>query len=375
MSTAKAVLGSFAAGAALMYFTDPSRGKRRRAIVRDKLNAGLREAARELDKAGRDLRNRSQGMVSAVRNLTSRSAADEPVIEERVRAALGRVVRHPHAIQVSAERGGRVTLGGLVPAEEVKNLLNRVRSIQGVKELVNRLEVQRSPENNGRNGGSRQKWTPAFRVGAAALGATAMASSRRSDGIPSLIGAIAGGTLLARALANRGLRDMVGIGGRRTVEFEKTVHILAPLDEVFRFWAKFDNFPRFMAHLKEVRDLGGGRSHWVAEGPGHMPISWDAEITEFKKNERLGWKSVPGSSINTEGVVKFAQDRNGGTKIAIHMSYCPPAGVLGHGVARLFGADPRSEMNDDLVRLKSLMEIGKTRAHGATVRREEFATT
>jgi uncharacterized membrane protein len=44
-------------------------------------------------------------------------------------------------------------------------------------------------------------------------------------------------------------------------------------------------------------------------------------------------------------------------------------------VAWLFGADPKTEMDDDLVRLKSLMEIGKTRAHGATVRREEFATT
>jgi uncharacterized membrane protein len=373
MGSAKAVLGSFAAGAALMYFTDPSRGKRRRAILRDKVNAGMRQAVHELDKAGRDLRNRSQGMVSTVRHLAKHPEADEPVIEERVRAALGRLVSHPHGIQVRAERGGRVTLGGLVPAEEVSNLLHRVRSIEGVKDIVNRLEV-RGQGHNGHDGLSRQRWTPAFRVGAAALGMTAVASSSRAEGIQRLIGTFAGGTLLARALTNRGFRDMVGIGGRGIVEFEKTVHILAPLEEVFGFWAKLNNFPRFMSHLKEVRDLGGGRSHWVAVGPGGMPISWDAELTEFKKNERLGWRSVDGSSVDTEGVVTFASDRNGGTKVTIHMNYCPPAGVLGHGVARLFGSDPRSEINDDLVRLKSLLEIGKTRAHGATVRREEFAT-
>jgi uncharacterized membrane protein len=202
-----------------------------------------------------------------------------------------------------------------------------------------------------------------------------MASSRRADGLPRLIGTVAGGILLARAVSNRGLRDMVGLGKKCCVELNKTVHILAPVDEVFAFWSRVENFPRFMSHLKEVRDLGNGRSHWVAEGPGGIAVSWDAEITELKKDQVLGWKSVRESKVDTEGVVKFSQDRGGGTSVAIRMRYCPPAGVLGHSVARLFGADPKSEMDDDLVRLKSLMEIGKTRAHGTTVRREEFATS
>jgi uncharacterized membrane protein len=371
----KAALGSFAVGAALMYFADPSRGKRRRLIVRDKANAGMRDVARALDKAGRDLRNRSQGLASTVRKLSSHSEADEPVIEERVRSVLGRVVSHPHAIMVTAEPGGRVTLGGLVASAELQNLLQRVRAIQGVKEVVNRLRVNREAESNGKRGGSRQVWTPAFRAGAAALGAATLASSRVGEGLPRLMGAITGGALLARAVTNRDLRDIFGIGGKRTVEFDKTIHILAPLEEVFGFWSRFENFPRFMSHLREVRDLGNGKSHWVAEGPGRIAISWDAEITEFQKNQRLAWRSVAGSDVKTEGVVKFSQGRDGGTTVSIHMCYCPPAGVLGHGVAWLFGADPKTEMDDDLVRLKSLMEIGKTRAHGATVRREEFATT
>jgi uncharacterized membrane protein len=356
-----------------MYFADPNRGKRRRVIVRDKVNAGLRDVGRELDKARRDLRNRSQGLAASVRNLARRSHPDLEVIEERVRSAMGRVVSHPHAIHVAVEPGGRVTLEGPVMERELGDLLQRARGVQGVKEVVNRLEVRHEEGRNGRRA-ARQTWTPALRVGAAALGATAMASSRRGDGLPRLIGTMAGGALLARAVTNRGLRDMVGWGGKRGVQLNKTVHILAPVEEVFGFWSRFENFPRFMSHLKEVRELGGGRSHWVAEGPGGMPISWDAEITEYKKNQILGWKSVPGSSVNTEGVVRFSEDRSGGTTVMIRMSYCPPAGVLGHGVAWLFGADPKSEMDDDLVRLKSLMEIGKTRAHGATVRREEFAT-
>jgi uncharacterized membrane protein len=55
------------------------------------------------------------------------------------------------------------------------------------------------------------------------------------------------------------------------------------------------------------------------------------------------------------------------------MSYNPPGGAIGHAVAALFGADPKRAMDEDFVRLKSLLEIGKTRLPGGRVRREEIA--
>jgi hypothetical protein len=51
--------------------------------------------------------------------------------------------------------------------------------------------------------------------------------------------------------------------------------------------------------------------------------------------------------------------------------YNAPAGALGHAVAKLFGADPKSELDDDLVRLKSLIEYGKASVGGTTVTRED----
>jgi uncharacterized membrane protein len=60
----------------------------------------------------------------------------------------------------------------------------------------------------------------------------------------------------------------------------------------------------------------------------------------------------------------------GGTRIQIRLSYNPPAGALGHGVAALLGSDPKRAMDEDLVRFKSLLEDGRTRAHGQTVRRD-----
>jgi uncharacterized membrane protein len=50
---------------------------------------------------------------------------------------------------------------------------------------------------------------------------------------------------------------------------------------------------------------------------------------------------------------------NGGTRLDVEMSYSPPAGVLGHVVAKLFGADPKTELDEDLLRMKTFLETGK----------------
>jgi hypothetical protein len=46
------------------------------------------------------------------------------------------------------------------------------------------------------------------------------------------------------------------------------------------------------------------------------------------------------------------------------MTYNPPAGLLGHGVAALLGADPKRALDDDLLRFKSLLEHGRTTTDG-----------
>ena len=114
-----------------------------------------------------------------------------------------------------------------------------------------------------------------------------------------------------------------------------------------------------MAHLKEVRDHGAGRSHWVAEGPAGVAASWDATLTRFVPYELLAWRSEPGSVVANAGVIRFEPTDDGGTRVDIRLSYNPPAGALGHFAALLFGDDPKSAMDEDLVRLKSLLEQGK----------------
>jgi uncharacterized membrane protein len=375
MNRVKIAAGGFAAGAALMYLYDPNRGKRRRAGVRDKTLKTYTDFACQLEKAGRDLSHRAQGVLAEARALAARP--DPYVLAERVKTRIGRAVSHPHALQVHNDEGV-IKLEGPVLANEVEALLRAVRSVPGVREVRDRLEVHEEAGNISslqggrvRNGNARDRWTPTARFAAGGLGGLLMLLGARRGGLAKVAGSLAGSGLITRAVANRDWRRLVGAGeDPHTVEFEKVIHIEAPVEAVFAFWSQYANFPRFMAHLKEVHDLGDGRSHWVAEGPGGVPVSWHAEITKNVPNETLAWRSLPGSQVKSEGVVRFEKDGRGGTRVTIRLSYSPPAGVFGHIVASIFGNDPKSEMDDDMVRLKSLLEYGKTRAHGQRVTRE-----
>ena len=51
----------------------------------------------------------------------------------------------------------------------------------------------------------------------------------------------------------------------------------------------------------------------------------------------------------------------------LKLSYVPPAGALGHAVASLFGVDPKHAVDEDLNRLKVMLETGKTKTDGAAI--------
>jgi uncharacterized membrane protein len=131
-------------------------------------------------------------------------------------------------------------------------------------------------------------------------------------------------------------------------------------EEVYGFWKNFENLPRFMYHLKSVRQTGQGRSHWVTKGPAGTKVEWDAEITEDRPNELLAWRSLEGADVDSSGTVRFERRPAGrGTIVHVEMEYKPPAGFLGKAVAALFDQAPEQQIYDDLRRLKQILEVGE----------------
>jgi uncharacterized membrane protein len=219
----------------------------------------------------------------------------------------------------------------------------------------------------------QENWAPAIRFLAGVGGGMMSVYGRRIGGpVGTLVSAVGLG-VLARAATNLRLSRITGVrGGRRAVDVQKAINVNAPVNEVFEFFSHFENFPRFMAHIKEVKRTGDGTWHWVAEGPAGMGVEWDAIVTRFVPNQEIAWKSVTGATVANAGIAQFQPNENGGTRVNVRLCYNPPGGAIGHAVASFFGVDPKKAMDEDLVRFKSLIEEGKTSAHGETVEREEL---
>jgi uncharacterized membrane protein len=148
------------------------------------------------------------------------------------------------------------------------------------------------------------------------------------------------------------------LGGSRGILVDEAVTIRRPVADVYQFWRRFDEFPRFMSHLVSVTTVDGGLSRWVARGPAGTTVEWDARIINEIENELIAWQSVEGSTVATAGSVHFTGDSRG-TMVRVRLQYNPPAGKAGAAVAWLFGEEPGSQVREDLRRVKQLMETGE----------------
>lgn len=127
-------------GAGLMFFLDPDRGHRRRALFRDKMAWAGRQSRDAAGATRRDLRNRLRGTAAELRARMSPGRANDRVLCERVRAELGRVASHPRAIHVSAVNG-HVVLTGDALASEMPWISGAVKGVRGVLDVENHLQA------------------------------------------------------------------------------------------------------------------------------------------------------------------------------------------------------------------------------------------
>lgn len=175
-----------ALGAGVVYLMDPQSGRRRRAMVRDKVIRATHITRDALEATSRDAFNHGRGVLAAARARWQPQDVPDEVLIERVRAKLGHVCSHPHALQVLVSRGN-VTLRGPLLADEAPAVLRTVYRVRGVKALLNQTGLHDTVENvptlqgDGREAASSldavsPNWAPSTRafVTAAGLAATGL---------------------------------------------------------------------------------------------------------------------------------------------------------------------------------------------------------
>jgi uncharacterized membrane protein len=208
-----------------------------------------------------------------------------------------------------------------------------------------------------------EKW-----VSTIAGAALAIAGYKRSNSALGLagLGLVARGVTgfcpvnaaVGRSTARSDTRE--ALGGSRGVRVMATTTIYRPAQEVYSYWREFENLPRFMQHLVQVEDSGGGHSRWTATGPLGVPVSWEAEIINDVSPELISWRSIGDSDVVSAGSVRFkAAGGDHGTNVTVKLQYDPPAGKVGATVAWLLGEDPQTQIDEDLRRFKQLLETGE----------------
>ena len=221
------VLTLAAAGAGLMYLLDPDGGRRRRARVRDQLVRAAHRTGDAVDATSRDVGNRARGVVAELRGRLVNVEVSDGVLHERVRARIGSVVGHAGAIHASVVEG-RVTLRGPVLAGDLDRLVRRVRSVPGVREVINELEVHDEPggvpglqgQPRPPRGGEvfellQHNWSPSARLFAGLTGAAMLLWGLRRLDLPGILLTGGGVALLVRGIRNQPLRGADLLAGVR----------------------------------------------------------------------------------------------------------------------------------------------------------------
>jgi uncharacterized membrane protein len=180
----------------------------------------------------------------------------------------------------------------------------------------------------------------------------------------SAVAAPLGGALVYYAATGRNPLVTLRTGGSlhdEGVTIHRAVTISRPPPEVYDFWRRLENLPRFMSHLDSVTDLGEGRSRWEARTPGGVPLQWEARITADEPGRRLAWETLPGANLRHHGDVTFRPAPAGaGTELHVEMTYAPPGGAIASAVAELLNGITSQQVKEQLRACKQILEAGET---------------
>jgi uncharacterized membrane protein len=133
-------------------------------------------------------------------------------------------------------------------------------------------------------------------------------------------------------------------------KIEQSIDVRVPVRTAYNQWTQFEEFPRFMEGVLEVRQLDDRRLAWRAE-VGGKEKSWEAEISEQIPDARVAWHSVGGA--RNAGVVTFHRIDDETTRVMLQLEY-EPEGVV-ENVGDAVGV-ASARVRGDLQRFKDFIE-------------------
>jgi uncharacterized membrane protein len=131
---------------------------------------------------------------------------------------------------------------------------------------------------------------------------------------------------------------------------EQSIDVAVPVRTAYNQWTQFEDFPRFMEGVEEVRQLDDTHLRWRTKVGGREQ-EFDAEITEQRPDERIAWNATRGA--DQAGVVTFHRVDDAQTRIMLQLEAEPDGAVEKAGDA--LGVLKR-RVKGDLERFKEMIE-------------------
>jgi len=143
------------------------------------------------------------------------------------------------------------------------------------------------------------------------------------------------------------------LSGAKGVHVRESITVNASPEELYNFWRRLEQLPLVMPHLDSVEQLDFKVSRWTAKTFGQVPVTWMAEIINEIPFETIGWRTLPGESIQHAGSVVFKPiEGTHSTDVRVHLQYSPPGGKAAAWFAALIGQDPARLTREGLQALK-----------------------
>jgi uncharacterized membrane protein len=131
---------------------------------------------------------------------------------------------------------------------------------------------------------------------------------------------------------------------------EQSIEVDVPVRTAYDQWTQFEEFPRFMENVEEVRQVDDTHLRWVAEVGGERE-EWDAEIVSQQPDERIAWTTTSGKG--NAGIVTFESIDDAHARINLRLTWEPEG--MKEKVGSMLGRDDAA-VKGDLRRFKELIE-------------------
>jgi uncharacterized membrane protein len=135
----------------------------------------------------------------------------------------------------------------------------------------------------------------------------------------------------------------------------ESIIVKADVADVYDIWSDVRNYPKFMADIQFVDDLGGHKSYWSSqEGPNGVVLAWEVKFTHLEENRRLAWRST-GGDVKSSGQVTFTPLAHGETEVTVVLHHAPPVD-LSEDVHRALFSELDKRLLRDLRNFKAYVE-------------------